>query len=150
MTDRIYNVPFLCTGNSARSILAETILREDGAGHFRTFSTASRPKGRIDPLTLRVLASFASPTDGSARRAERSSPGRTRRSWISCSPSATTPLAKPVRSGWVSRRRSGASKTRIGVFTALPLKTLDKIALGTKLREIGQSEGSTSPRPSAA
>lgn len=41
-------------------------------------------------------------------------------------------------------------KTRIGVFTALPLKSLDKIALGTKLREIGQSEGSTSPRPSAA
>jgi len=64
VVDRIYNVLFLCTGNSARSILAESILRKDGATRFQAFSAGSQPKGAVNPFALKVLASFDYPTDG--------------------------------------------------------------------------------------
>ncbi len=64
MTDRIYNVLFLCTGNTARSVLAEGILRKDGAGRFRSFSAGSTPKGVVNPFALKVLAAYDYPTDG--------------------------------------------------------------------------------------
>ena len=57
MTDRIYNVLFLCTGNTARSILAESIMRRYGQGRFRSFSAGSQPKGQVNPFALKVLAS---------------------------------------------------------------------------------------------
>lgn len=64
MSDCPYNVLFLCTGNAARSVLAEGILRKDGAGRFNAFSTGSQPKGVINPFALKVLESFDYPTDG--------------------------------------------------------------------------------------
>lgn len=64
MSDRVYNVLFLCTGNSARSILTESILRKDGSGRFRAFSAGSQPKGEVNPVALRVLESMNYPTDG--------------------------------------------------------------------------------------
>ena len=64
MIDRIYNVLFLCTGNTARSILAESIMRRDGQGRFRSFSAGSQPKGQVNPFALKVLASANYPTDG--------------------------------------------------------------------------------------
>src|SRR5260370_28205795 len=63
MSERIYNVLFLCTGNSARSILAESILRKDGHRHFRAFSAGRRPKGAVNPFAIKVLKSLDYPTD---------------------------------------------------------------------------------------
>ena len=64
MSDPIYNVLFLCTGNTARSVLAEGILRKDGAGRFRAFSAGSQPKGVVNPFALKTLEAFGYPSDG--------------------------------------------------------------------------------------
>jgi arsenate reductase len=60
----VFNVLFLCTGNSARSVLAEGILRKDGAGRFNAFSAGSHPKGTVNPFALKVLAAYGYPSDG--------------------------------------------------------------------------------------
>ena len=64
MSDRRFNVLFLCTGNSARSILAESILRKDGAGRFNAFSAGSNPKGAVNPFAIKVLTAYGYPTEG--------------------------------------------------------------------------------------
>ena len=64
MSDRIYNVLFLCTGNSARSILGESLMNKLGAGRFRAWSAGSQPKGDVHPMALEVLRGFGYPTDG--------------------------------------------------------------------------------------
>jgi arsenate reductase len=175
MADRIYNVLFLCTGNSARSILAESILRKDGTGHFRAFSGGSHPKGRVNPFALKVLASYDYPADGFLSKSweEFARPDAPVMDFVFtvCDNAAgeTCPIwpGQPMTAHWgiedpaavegsdIQKEAAFVTafrylKTRIGVFTALPLKSLDTIALGTKLREIGRGEGATSPRPSAA
>jgi hypothetical protein len=99
MSERIYNVLFLCTGNSARSILAESILRKDGRRHFRAFSAGSQPKGTVNPFAIKVLRSLDYPTDDLRSKsweefARADAPG-----WISSSRFATTRRANPVRYG---------------------------------------------------
>ena len=79
MADRACNVLFLCTGNTARSILAEGILRKDGAGRFNAYSAGGQPKGVVNPFALKVLESYGYPTGATVPRAGKSSPGRTRR-----------------------------------------------------------------------
>lgn len=64
MTDRVYSVLFLCTGNTARFILAERVLDKDGGGRFRVFSAGSHPKGVVNPFALKVLQSYGYPTEG--------------------------------------------------------------------------------------
>ena len=69
MADHPYNVLFLCTGNSARSILGESILKKDGAGRFNAFSAGSHPKGAVNPFALKVLRSFNYPAEGFSSKA---------------------------------------------------------------------------------
>ncbi|MDQ0470057.1 arsenate reductase ArsC [Labrys wisconsinensis] len=175
MTDRIYNVLFLCTGNSARSILAESILTKNGAGRFRAFSAGSQPKGAVNPFALKVLGSFEYPTEGFRSKSweEFAHPGAPVMDFVFtvCDNAAgeSCPVwpGQPMTAHWgiedpaavegpdIEKEKAFVSafrymRNRISVFTALPVASLDKSALGTKLREIGRSEGATSPRPDVA
>ena len=64
MSDKTYNVLFICTGNSARSVIAEGLMNELGRGRFIAFSAGSHPKGTVHPLALKTLAAHHIPTDG--------------------------------------------------------------------------------------
>jgi len=175
MTDRIYNVLFLCTGNSARSILAESILNKDGAGRFRAFSAGSQPKGAVNPFALKVLGSFEYPTDDLRSKSweEFAQPGAPVMDFVFtvCDNAAgeSCPVwpGQPMTAHWgiedpaavegpdIEKEKAFVAafrymRNRISVFTALPMASLDKAALGIKLREIGHSEGATLPRPNVA
>lgn len=175
MTDRIYNVLFLCTGNSARSILAESILTKEGAGRFRAFSAGSQPKGAVNPFALKVLRSFDYPAEGFRSKSwdEFARPDAPVMDFVFtvCDTAAgeACPVwpGQPMTAHWgiedpavvegVDIQKETAFVTafrylrnRISVFVALPAEGLDKATLGTRLREIGRIEGSTTPRPSAA
>lgn len=175
MTDRIYNVLFLCTGNSARSILAESILTKDGASRFRAFSAGSQPKGAVNPFALKVLGSFEYPTEGFRSKSweEFAQPDAPIMDFVFtvCDSAAgeACPVwpGQPMTAHWgiedpaavegpdIEKEKAFVAafrymRNRIAVFTALPVASLDKAALGTKLREIGRSEGATSPRPDVA
>jgi arsenate reductase len=175
MTERIFNVLFLCTGNSARSILAESILTKDGGGRFRAFSAGSQPKGAVNPFALKVLRAYDYPADGFRSKSWKefaradapvmdfvftvcdNAAGEACPVWPGQPMTAHWGIEDPVAVEGADIQKEAAFvtafrylKTRISVFTALPIESLDKAALGTKLREIGRSEGSTSPRPSAA
>jgi arsenate reductase len=173
MTERIYNVLFLCTGNSARSILAESILAKDGAGRFRAFSAGSQPKGEVNPLALKVLKSFGYSAEGFRSKSweEFSGPDAPPLDFVFtvCDNAAgeVCPVwpGQPMTAHWGIEDPAAAEgsdiqkeaafvaafrflKNRISLFTALPVQNLDAMSLRAKLLEIGQSEGATNPRPS--
>jgi arsenate reductase len=175
MPDRIYNVLFICTGNSARSILAESILQKDGTGRFRAFSAGSQPKGEVNPLALKTLQAWDYPAEGFRSKSweEFAVPGATVMDFVFtvCDNAAgeVCPVwpGQPMTAHWgiedpaavegseVEKLRAfnmafRYMKTRISLFTALPIRSLDAMALGTKLKEIGQAEGSTAKRDDAA
>ena len=174
MADNIYNVLFLCTGNTARSILAESIMRRDGQGRFRSFSAGSQPKGQVNPFALKVLASANYPTDGMRSKSweEFAAPDAPVMDFVFtvCDNAAgeSCPVwpGQPMTAHWGIEDPASVEgtdiqmeaafvaafrylKNRIGVFTNLPLRSIDKLSLGTKLREIGRLDGATNPHPKA-
>jgi arsenate reductase (thioredoxin) len=175
MPERIYNVLFLCTGNTARSILAESILRKDGGGRFRAFSAGSQPKGQVNPFALKVLASLSYPIDGTRSKSwqEFAAPDAPVMDFVFtvCDSAAgeSCPLwpGQPMTAHWgiedpaavegTDLQKEAAFvaafrylKNRIGIFTSLPLRGIDRLSLGTRLRDIGRGEGATSSRSDVA
>lgn len=169
MSDRIYNALFLCTGNSARSILAESVLNKLGAGRFKAFSAGSYPKGEVNPLALQVLQKQGFPIDGLRSKSwdEFSSADAPVMDFIFtvCDNAAgeVCPIwpGHPMTAHWgiedpaavegtqeAKLRAFNAAliymKTRVSLLLALPIASIERMALSAKLREIGQSEGSTS------
>ncbi|MGL5446813.1 MAG: arsenate reductase ArsC [Rhabdaerophilum sp.] len=168
MTERLLNVLFLCTGNSARSILAESILQKEGAGKFRAFSAGSQPKSEVNPYSLRVLASMGYPTEGFRSKSwdEFSAPDAPKMDFIItvCDSAAGEAcplwLGHPMVVHWgiddpaavegtdIEKERAFVEalrlmRNRITIFTNLPLATLDKLATQEKLDEIGRMEGAS-------
>jgi protein-tyrosine-phosphatase len=169
MADLPYNVLFLCTGNSARSIMAEAILKKIGGGKFCAYSAGSKPKGSLHPETLRLLKSLGYNIFGfrSKSWAEFIGPDGPKFDFVFtvCDNAAaeTCPIwpGQPMTAHWGIPDPAEATGTpaeialafkdayrllnqRIGIFTVLPLLSLNKLALQNKLNEIGQMEGSTS------
>jgi arsenate reductase (thioredoxin) len=168
MSGRVFNVLFLCTGNSARSILAESILNKIGAGKFRAYSAGSQPKGKVHPEALRLLDSLQYETSG-----------RRSKSWSEFAVEGAPPLdfvftvcdnaageacplwpGQPMTAHWGIPDPAAALGSpaevalafkdayrmlnqRIGAFAALPIRALDKMSLQAKLKEIGRMQGAT-------
>jgi arsenate reductase len=170
MSDRIPNVLFLCTGNTARSIIAESILQKDGAGRFEAFSAGSQPKGIVNPLALEVLRANGYPTDGFRSKSwdEFAGPGAPPMDFVFtvCDSAANEacPIwpGHPMTAHWgiedpaavegtESERRAAferalrSMRTRISLFLAIPIAILDRPALSLQLRRIGAADGSAGP-----
>ena len=164
------NVLFLCTGNSARSILGEALVNRLGQGRLRGFSAGSRPKGAVHPMTLEVLARAGLPTEGLRSKSwdEFAAAAAPRMDIVItvCDAAAgeSCPLwpGQPVRAHWGTEdpaavegaedRRRAAFETalermrqRVEALAALPLESLDRVALGAHLQRIGRMEGATAP-----
>jgi protein-tyrosine-phosphatase len=168
MADQPFNVLFLCTGNSARSIMAEAILNKLGAGKFRAYSAGSQPRGRLHPETLRLLEGLGYDTSGFRSKSwgEFAEPGAPLLDFVFtvCDDAAdeTCPVwpGQPMTAHWGVLDPAQAKgnpaeialafkdayrmlNQRIGIFTSLPLRSLDQLSLQKKLREIGQMTGAT-------
>ena len=162
-TEAAYNALFICTGNSARSILAEGILNKLGQGRFRAYSAGSQPKGEVHPLALATLERLHMPTTGYRSKSwdEFVAPGAPVFDFIFtvCDTAAgeACPFgpAKPVSAHWgvpdpaavegSEEQRLKAFKDaalilrrRIELFLSLPLQRLDAMSLQRELRNIGQ------------
>src|SRR2546430_5866064 len=168
MMDRAFNVLFLCTGNSARSIMAEAILNKLGAGKFRAYSAGSQPKGRVHPHTIQLLDSLGYDTSRfrSKSWSEFAKPGAPALDFVFtvCDNAAgeTCPVwpGQPMTAHWgipdPAEAKGSAAEVglafrdayrmlsqRIGVFAALPIRSLDQLSLQRRLDEIGRMEGAT-------
>jgi protein-tyrosine-phosphatase len=168
MLDHPYNVLFLCTGNSARSIMAEAILNKLGAGKFHAFSAGSQPKGWVHPDALQLLRSLGYDTSGfrSKSWSEFADPGAPLLDFVFtvCDNAAgeVCPVwpGQPMTAHWglpdpAEAKGNPAAialafkdtyrmlNQRIGIFASLPLRSLDRLSLQQKLREIGRMEGAT-------
>jgi protein-tyrosine-phosphatase len=168
VNDRPYNVLFLCTGNSARSIMAEAILNKLGGRNFRAYSAGSHPKGYVHPEALQLLNSLGHDTSGfrSKSWSEFAVPDAPLLDFVFtvCDNAAgeVCPVwpGQPMTAHWgvpdPAEAKGNAAEIalvfkdayrmlnqRIGIFISLPLKSLDQMSLQKKLREIGRMEGTT-------
>jgi arsenate reductase len=163
---KVCNVLFLCTGNSARSILGEALLNEMGRGSFRAYSAGSQPKGEVHPMALKVLEGVHIGTDGLRSKSwdEFAGPDAPEFDLILtvCDNAAgeSCPIwpGRPISAHWgiedpaaVDGELQEAAflkalhylRNRISKFLALPLDSLDEMSLREELRAIGRSEGAT-------
>jgi arsenate reductase (thioredoxin) len=165
---RVFNVLFLCTGNTARSILAEGILRKDGAGRFNAFSAGSHPKGAVNPFALKTLSAYEYPTVGFRSKSweEFAASGGPQMDFVFTVCDSAAGEACPVWPGhpttahWgiedpaavegsqVEKERAFNAafrfmRNRVATFISLPFASLDAMTLGARLEEIGRQDGAT-------
>jgi protein-tyrosine-phosphatase len=163
MTDKVYNVLFLCTGNSARSILAEAILNREGMGRFKAWSAGSHPKGDVHPHALDLLDNLNFDTSLARSKSwdEFAAPGAPAMDFVFtvCDQAAAEACpvwpGQPMTAHWgvpdpaavegnEAEKRLAFSDTfrmlnnRISVFTSLPINSLDSLALQRQLDDIGR------------
>jgi arsenate reductase len=164
-----YNVLFLCTGNSARSIMAEAILNKIGGGKFRAYSAGSQAKGAVNPNTIQLLKRLGYDTSGMRSKSwtEFAKPGAPALDFVFtvCDDAAseTCPVwpGQPMTAHWGIPDPAAATGTeaeialafnnayrmlnrRIGIFTALPIASLSRLGLQEKLTDIGRRDSETS------
>jgi arsenate reductase len=164
MADQVRNVLFLCTGNSARSIMAEVILNQLGRGHFTAYSAGSHPAGRVNPMALETLRTMRLPVDGLWSKSwdEFAKPGAPALDFVFtvCDKAAgeVCPFwpGQPMTAHWgvedpaefegpeekaraLFLQVAQILRRRIELFLSLPLESLDAISLRRKLTEIGKS-----------
>ena len=160
----VYNVLFLCTGNSARSILAESILTQEGKGRFRAFSAGSQPKGEVHPMSLQLLQKLGHDTAFARSKSwdEFAVPGAPKMDFVftvcdnAANESCPVWPGQPMTAHWGVPDPAAAEGTdaekhlafaeayrqlsnRLSAFLSLPLASIDRMSLQTKLREIGQT-----------
>lgn len=163
MADRIYNVLFLCTGNSARSVMAESLLTELGHGRFRAFSAGSFPKGAVRPEAITLLKEQGLPTEGLRCKPwdEFAAPSAPVMDFVFtvCDQAASEPCpvwpGQPTTAHWGVPDPAAADgsraiimlafrdafrmiETRLKLFTALPISKLSQVAIQRKVDEIGR------------
>ena len=170
MSERPFNVLFLCTGNSARSIMAEAVLNRAGQGHFHAFSAGSHPKGKVHPYTLDLLRKthfdvggmrskswleFAQPEapkldfvftvcDDAAGETCPVWPGQPMTAhWGVPDPAAATGTEAEIRFAFADTLRMLTN--RINIFVSLPIDKLDRLSLQRKLDDIGRTLDAKAP-----
>ncbi len=170
MENRPLNVLFLCTGNSARSIFAEAILKQLGGSQFRAFSAGSHPRGDVHPLTLECLKKAKMPTDGLRSKSWDEfgtddaphmhfvitvcdqAAGEVCPMWPGQPMTAHWGFEDPVALEGTDELKLKAFQkalfqisNRISIFLNLPIEKLDRLALQDKVREIGKLPVSADP-----
>jgi protein-tyrosine-phosphatase len=168
MTEQPLNVLFLCTGNSARSIIAEAILNKIGQGRFRAYSAGSQPRDRVNPHTIVLLRGLSYDTQDLRSKSwnEYTQPGAPKFDFVFtvCDNAAaeTCPIwpGQPMTAHWgvpdpaeatgnpaqVALAFTNAYRMlirRIEIFVSLPMRSLTRLSLQRRLDEIGRLEGAT-------
>ncbi len=163
MSDKVFNVLFLCTGNSARSILAEALLNNMGRGHFRAYSAGSHPAGQVNPFAIELLEKSRLPTEGLRSKSweEFATTGAPALDFVFtvCDKAAgeVCPVwpGQPMTAHWgiedpaavqgsdEDKRRAFLNALtqlhrRISLFVSLPMDKLDRLSLQHRLDAIGR------------
>ena len=166
--DASFNVLFLCTGNSARSVIAEAILNKVGEGRFHAYSAGSQPKGEVNPRTIELLQSLGYDTSAfrSKSWSEFTQPGAPKFDFVftvcdnAAAESCPVWPGQPMTAHWGVPDPAEATGSpaeialafkdayrmlnqRIGIFVALPIRSLDRLSLTNRLKDIGCLEGAT-------